>query len=64
MKINKIISALALALSIGAVSCNEDLAEAPVPAPEGGVVGLGTLGQPDDGGAGPGCKGRLVCGVG
>lgn len=46
MKINKIISALALALSIGAVSCNEDLAEAPVPAPEGGVVGLGTWDNP------------------
>lgn len=46
MKINKIIYSLALALSIGAVSCNDDLAEPPIPAPDGGHIGLGTWNDP------------------
>ena len=46
MKISKIIYALALTLSIGAVSCNDDLAEPPIPTPDGGRIGLGTWDDP------------------
>ncbi len=46
MKIKKIIYAMALFLTAGAVSCNDQLAEPPVPAPEGGHIGVGTWSDP------------------
>lgn len=46
MKINRIIYALALMAGIGMVSCDNDLAEPPIPTPEGGEVGIGTWDAP------------------
>lgn len=42
MKISKIIYTMALLAGMGLVSCNDELAEPPIPTPDGGTIGLGT----------------------
>lgn len=42
MKISKIIYTMALLAGMGLVSCNDELAEPPIPEPDGGTIGLGT----------------------
>ena len=42
MKISKIIYTMALLAGMGLVSCNDELAEPPIPEPDGGAIGLGT----------------------
>lgn len=42
MKISKIIYTMALLAGMSLVSCNDELAEPPIPTPDGGTIGLGT----------------------